>query len=84
MTDSWSYYRTRTLNIEDDFWHRPLAWLSWVRLEIDNITLALQKCLDASDWRRGLDIAIATAPYWSTLGTRDSRRWFDQLMRRSR
>ena len=74
------YYRTRTLNIEDDFWHRPLAWLSWVRLEVDNITLALQKCLDASDWRRGLDIAIATAPYWFTLGTRDGRRWFDQLL----
>ena len=74
------YYRTRTLESEGDFWRRPLAWLSWVRLEIDNISLALQKCLDASDWQRGLDIAIATAPYWSTQGTRDGRRWFDQLL----
>jgi predicted ATPase/DNA-binding CsgD family transcriptional regulator len=74
------YYRTRTLESEDDFWRRPLAWLAWVRLEVDNITLALQKCLDASDWQRGLDIAIATAPYWSTRGTRDGRRWLDQLI----
>ena len=74
------YYRTRTLESEGDFWRRPLDWLSWVRLEIDNISLALQKCLDASDWQRGLDIAIATAPYWSTQGTRDGRRWLDQLL----
>ena len=74
------YYRTRSLDSEGDFWRRPLAWLAWVRLEIDNISLALQKCLDASDWQRGLDIAIATAPYWSTQGTRDGRRWFDQLL----
>ena len=74
------YYRTRTLTAEGDFWRRPLDWLSWVRLEIDNISLALQKCLDASDWQRGLDIAMATAPYWSTQGTRDGRRWFDQLL----
>ncbi|HEY5783956.1 MAG TPA: LuxR C-terminal-related transcriptional regulator, partial [Microlunatus sp.] len=74
------YYRTRTLESEGDFWRRPLGWLSWVRLEIDNISLALQKCLDSSDWQRGLDIAIATAPYWSTQGTRDGRRWFDQLL----
>ena len=74
------YYRTRTLESEGDFWHRPLAWLSWVRLEIDNISLALQTCLDASDWQRGLDIAMATAPYWSTQGTRDGRRWLDQLL----
>ena len=39
------YFRTRTSESEGDFWHRPLAWLSWVRLEIDNISLALQKCL---------------------------------------
>jgi predicted ATPase/DNA-binding CsgD family transcriptional regulator len=74
------YFRTRTLDSEGDFWRRPLVWLAWVRLEIDNISLALQKCLDTSDWQRGFDIAMATAPYWSTQGTRDGRRWFDQLL----
>ena len=74
------YYRTRTFDTANDFWRRPVEWLAWVKLEIDNISLALQRCLDASDWRRGLDIATATAPYWFTLGTRDSRRWFDLLI----
>ena len=53
------HYRTRCLDTEDDAWHRPLDWLAWVELEIDNLRLALQLCLDAADWSRGLDIATA-------------------------
>jgi DNA-binding NarL/FixJ family response regulator len=49
-------------------------------LEIDNIRSALQKCLAASDWRRGLEIATSIGYYWVTRGTTESMRWLDQLL----
>ena len=58
----------------------PLEWLQWVELEIDNIRSALQKCLAASDWRRGLEIATSIGYYWVTRGTTESMRWFDELL----
>ena len=74
------YYRTRCLEIEDDARHRPVEWLQWVELEIDNIRSALQKCLAAADWRRGLEIASSIGYYWVTRGTTESMRWFDELL----
>lgn len=59
---------------------RTLRWLAWVELEIDNIRWALQKCLDASDWRRGLELATSVGYYWVTHGTTESIRWFDDLI----
>lgn len=47
------YYRTRCRDVEDDARHRPVEWLRWVDLEIDNIRPALQKCLATSHWRQG-------------------------------
>ena len=75
-----AHYWTRTVDTASAFWRRPVAWLAWMNLQVDNIRLTLQKCLDAADWRRGLDIITATGPYWSTRGTRDSRTWLDQLL----
>ena len=60
--------------------HRTLNWLQWVDLEIDNVRLALQKCVAASDWRRGLELATSVAYYWVTHGTTESIRWFDDLL----
>ena len=74
------YYRTRCLETEDDARHRPLEWLPWVELEIDNIRSALQKCLAVADWRRGLEIATSIGYYWVTRGTTESMRWFDELL----
>jgi predicted ATPase/DNA-binding CsgD family transcriptional regulator len=74
------YYRARCLQIENDARHGPLEWLQWVELEIDNIRSALQKCLAAADWRRGLDIATSIGYYWVTRGTTESMRWFDELL----
>jgi predicted ATPase/DNA-binding CsgD family transcriptional regulator len=74
------YYRTRCLAAEDDARHRTLEWLQWVELEIDNIRSALQKCLAAADWRRGLEIATSIGYYWVTRGTTESMRWFDELL----
>jgi predicted ATPase/DNA-binding CsgD family transcriptional regulator len=74
------YYRTRCLETEDDARHRPLEWLQWVELEIDNIRSALQKCLAVGDWRRGLEIATSIGYYWVTRGTTESVRWFDELL----
>ena len=74
------YYRMRCLEIEDDARHRPVEWLQWVGLEIDNIRSALQKCLAAADWRRGLEIASSIGYYWVTRGTTESMRWFDELL----
>ena len=74
------YYRTRCLETEDDARHRTLEWLQWVELEIDNIRSALQKCLAASDWRRGLELATSIGYYWVTRGTTESMRWFDELL----
>jgi predicted ATPase/DNA-binding CsgD family transcriptional regulator len=59
---------------------RTLEWLQWVDLEIDNIRLALQKCLTAADWRRGLELATSVGYYWVTHGTTESIRWFDDLL----
>ena len=59
---------------------RTLAWLQWLDLEIDNIRSALQKCLAASDWRRGLELASSVGYYWVTRGTTESIRWFDDLL----
>ncbi len=74
------YYRTRCLAAEDDARHRTLDWLRWVELEIDNIRSALQKCLAASDWQRGLELATSIGSYWVTRGTTESMRWFDELL----
>ena len=74
------HYRTQCLEREADAWHRTLEWLQWVELEIDNIRSALQNCLAASDWRRGLEIATSIGYYWVTRGTTESMRWFDQLL----
>jgi DNA-binding CsgD family transcriptional regulator len=74
------YYRIRCLEAEDDARHRTLEWLQWVELEIDNIRSALQKCLAASDWRRGLELATSIGYYWVTRGTTESMRWFDELL----
>jgi predicted ATPase/DNA-binding CsgD family transcriptional regulator len=74
------YYRTLCLETEDDARHRPLEWLPWVELEIDNIRSALQKCLAVADWRRGLEIATSIGYYWVTRGTTESMRWFDELL----
>ncbi len=60
--------------------NRTLQWLEWVDLEIDNIRLALHKCLAASDWQRGLELATAVGYYWVTRGTTESIRWFDDLL----
>ena len=60
--------------------NRTLAWLEWLDLEIDNIRSALQKCLAASDWRRGLELATSVGYYWVTRGTTESIRWFDDLL----
>ena len=74
------YYRTRCLEVEDGARHRTLEWLQWVELEIDNIRSALQKCLETSDWRSGLELATSIGYYWVTRGTTESIRWFDQLL----
>jgi predicted ATPase/DNA-binding CsgD family transcriptional regulator len=74
------YYRIRCLEAEDDARYRTLEWLQWVELEIDNIRTALQKCLSASDWRRGLQLATSIGYYWVTRGTTESMRWFDELL----
>ena len=55
-------------------------WLQWVDLEIDNIRSALQRCVAASDWRRGLELATSVGYYWVTHGTTESIRWFDDLL----
>ncbi len=60
--------------------NRTLAWLEWLDLEIDNVRSALQKCLAASDWRRGLELATSVGYYWVTRGTTESIRWFDDLL----
>ena len=60
--------------------NRTLDWLQWLDLEIDNIRSALQKCLAASDWRRGLELASSIGYYWITRGTTESIRWFDELL----
>jgi predicted ATPase/DNA-binding CsgD family transcriptional regulator len=60
--------------------NRTLEWLQWIDLEIDNIRSALQKCLAASDWRRGLELASSVGYYWVTRGTTESIRWFDELL----
>jgi DNA-binding CsgD family transcriptional regulator len=57
-----------------------VRWLQWIDLEIDNIRAALQKCVAASDWRRGLEIATSVGYYWVTRGTTESIRWFDDLL----
>jgi predicted ATPase/DNA-binding CsgD family transcriptional regulator len=88
------YYRTRFRNLRTDLLHdiqtilhdgtaggrRTLEWLQSVELEIDNIRAALQKCLMASDWRRGLELATSIGYYWVTRGTTQSIRWFDDLL----
>ncbi len=74
------YYRTRCLEAEDDARHQTVAWLQWVELEIDNIRSALQMCLAAADWRRGLELITLIGYYWVTRGTTESMRWFDQLL----
>src|SRR4029453_216108 len=74
------YYRMRCLETEDDARHRPLEWLPWVELEIDNIRSALEKCPAVADWRRGLEIATSIGYYWVTRGTTESIRWFDELL----
>jgi predicted ATPase/DNA-binding CsgD family transcriptional regulator len=74
------YYRTRCLEAEDDARHQTVAWLQWVELEIDNIRSALQMCLAAADWRRGLELTTLIGYYWVTRGTTESMRWFDQLL----
>ena len=40
----------------------------------------LQKCVAASDWRRGLELATSIGYYWVTRGTTESMRWFDELL----
>lgn len=60
--------------------HLTVQWLQWVDLEIDNIRSALQKCVAASDWRRGLELATSVGYYWVTRGTTESIRWFDSLI----
>ena len=60
--------------------NRTPAWLEWLDLEIDNIRSALHKCLAASDWRRGLELATSVGYYWVTRGTTESIRWFDDLL----
>jgi DNA-binding NarL/FixJ family response regulator len=74
------YYRTRCLETEDDARHRTVEWLHWVELEIDNIRSALQMCLAAADWRRGLALTTSIAYYWVTRGTTESMRWLDELL----
>ena len=74
------YYRMRCREAEDDARHRTLEWLQWVELEIDNIRSALGRCLAASDWRRGLELATSIGYYWVTRGTTESMRWFDELL----
>ena len=74
------YYRTRCRDAEADARHRTVEWLHWVELEIDNIRSALQKCLAAGDWRRGIELATSIGYYWVTRGTTESKRWFDQLL----
>jgi predicted ATPase/DNA-binding CsgD family transcriptional regulator len=74
------YYWTRCHEIEDGARHGPLEWLQWVEMEIDNIRSALQKCVAAADWRRGLEIATSIGYYWVTRGTTESMRWFDDLL----
>jgi predicted ATPase len=88
------YYRTRFRDLRSDLlediqaiFHdgeprgrRTLEWLQSVELQIDNIRAALQKCLAASDWRRGLDLATSVGYYWVTRGTTQSIRWFDDLL----
>ena len=74
------YYRMRCRDAEGDARHRTVDWLQWVELEIDNIRSALHRCLAASDWRRGLELATSIGYYWVTRGTTESMRWFDDLM----
>jgi predicted ATPase/DNA-binding CsgD family transcriptional regulator len=59
---------------------RTTEWLQWLDLEIDNVRSALQKCLAAGDWRRGLELATSVGYYWVTRGTTESIRWFDDLL----
>jgi predicted ATPase/DNA-binding CsgD family transcriptional regulator len=59
---------------------RTREWLRWLDLEIDNIRSALQKCVTASDWPRGLELATSVGYYWITRGTTESIRWFDELL----
>ena len=59
---------------------RTHEWLEWLDLEIDNIRSALQTCLAAADWRRGLELASSVGYYWVTRGTTESIRWFDELL----
>ena len=88
------YYRTRSRDLRavllrdihaglaarDPGRNPTLEWLQWVDLEIDNIRAVLHKCLAASDWRRGLELATSVGYYWVTRGTTESIRWFDDLL----
>jgi predicted ATPase/DNA-binding CsgD family transcriptional regulator len=69
------------LHSGDSAGHRTVGWLNLVELEMDNIRAALNKCLAASDWQRGLELATSIGYYWVTRGSTESLRWFDDLLR---
>jgi predicted ATPase/DNA-binding NarL/FixJ family response regulator len=80
------YYRTRSRDVRAAHHakghgrHRTVEWLRWVELEIDNFRAALQKCVVASDWRAGLEIATSIGFYWVARGNTESVRWLDELL----
>jgi predicted ATPase/DNA-binding CsgD family transcriptional regulator len=77
------HYRTRCLAAVEDARYRPIEWLTWADLEIDNIRAVLQRSIARRDLARGLDIAAAIGDFWLTRGTTEGVRWLDRLLEAS-
>ena len=76
------YYLSRCGHFAAEGRYRPLEWLAWTDLEIDNIRAVLRRCTDHEDSRRGIALASSLIWYWITRATTEGVRWLDELLAR--
>jgi predicted ATPase/DNA-binding NarL/FixJ family response regulator len=74
------YYRVRCQRSSAEAQYGLAEWLEWMELEIDNVRSVLRRCLNHSDFQRGLDLASSLGWYWMTRATTEGVQWLNELL----
>ena len=74
------YYADLCRRCGEEAQFRTLEWLERLDGEIDNVRALLQRCLEACDYRGGVELAGALGWYWRCRATTEGVRWLEEFL----